>query len=491
MAPAMTGSLPQVRLHNSLTRRTEPLVPLEPGRVSVYTCGSTVYKYAHIGNLRTYLFGDLLHRMLEYLGYEVRYVKNITDVGHMRNDDHDSLASDADKIEQAAEIEGKTPAEIAEFYTAAWLEDEGLLNIIPADVMPRATDHIDEMLALTERLLEKGLAYEVDGTVYFDVSAFPAYGQLSGQRVEEMRAGHRVEVETDKRDPADFALWKAAGEHRLMKWPSPWGDGFPGWHIECSAMSLKHLGDRFDIHTGGIDLKFPHHEDEIAQSEGALGHPVVTVWMHGEFLTMDDAKMAKSTGNVLRVADLPEMGYEPLVFRYLALTAHYRSKLDFTADAMHAAASGLARLRRAVATADASDGPTVDLAAEPMAGYRSRFTDAIADDLALPKALAIAQEVASAADLSGAQRRALLLDFDRVLGLSLDAPVPDEAPLPEGAAELLERRAAARAARDFAASDALRDELAALGVEVRDTPDGQAAKLRRPRAGSDVEESNR
>jgi cysteinyl-tRNA synthetase len=241
-------------------------------------------------------------------------------------------------------------------------------------------------------------------------------------------------------------------------------------------MSLKHLGDRFDIHTGGIDLKFPHHEDEIAQSEGALGHPVVGTWMHGEFLTLGDAKMAKSTGNVLRVADLPEMGYEPLVFRYLALTAHYRSKLDFTADAMHAAASGLARLRRAVA-AEAAE--PVDLGQEPMAGYRARFADAVADDLALPKALAIAQEVASASHLADAQRRALLLDFDRVLGLSLDAPVPEEAPLPEGAADLLERRAAARAARDYAASDALRDELAALGVEVRDTPSGQETTVSR------------
>jgi cysteinyl-tRNA synthetase len=473
----MAEALPQVRLHNSLTRRDDPLVPLEPGRVSIYTCGSTVYKYAHIGNLRTYLFGDLLHRALEYLGYEVRYVKNITDVGHMRNDDHDSLASDADKIELAAETEGKTTAEIADFYTDAWLEDEALLNILPPDVMPKATDHIGEMISLTERLLERGLAYEVDGTVYYDVSEFPGYGQLSGQRVEETRAGHRVEVESSKRDAADFALWKRAGHHRLMKWPSPWGDGFPGWHIECSAMSLKHLGERFDVHTGGIDLKFPHHEDEIAQSEGALGHPVVSIWMHGEFLTMGDAKMAKSTGNVVRVADLPEMGYEPLVFRYLALTAHYRSKIDFTADAMHAAASGLARLRRAVASAP-PDAPA-DVSAEPMASYRSRYADAVADDLALPRALAIAHEVASASDLSNPQRRALLLDFDRVLGLSLDAPVAEDAPLPEGAAELLERRAAARASKDFAASDALRDELAALGVEVRDTASGQEATRRR------------
>ena len=227
---------PEIRLYNSLTRRVEPLVPLEPERVGVYTCGSTVYKYAHIGNLRTYLFGDLLHRALEYLGYEVRYVKNITDVGHMRNDDDASLPEE-DRIEQAAIVEGKSTTDLAEHYTRAWLEDEALLNILPADVMPKATDHIGEMISLTETLVAKGLAYEVEGTIYYDVSAFPGYGKLSGQKVDEMHAGHRVEVEDDKRHPADFALWKAAGHHRLMRWPSPWGDGFPGWHIECSAMS--------------------------------------------------------------------------------------------------------------------------------------------------------------------------------------------------------------------------------------------------------------
>ncbi len=466
----MDEALPQVRLHTSLTRHTEPLEPLEPGRVGIYTCGSTVYKYAHIGNLRTYLFGDALHRTLEYLGYDVRYVKNITDVGHMRNDDHDSLAG-PDKVEEAAALEGKSPTEIADFYTAAWLEDESLLNILPADVMPKATDHIGEMIAMTERLIENGLAYVVDGTVYYDVRAFPGYGKLSGQRVEETHAGHRVDVEHDKRDPADFALWKRAGDHRVMRWPSPWGDGFPGWHIECSAMSIKHLGERFDVHTGGIDLKFPHHEDEIAQSEGALGHEVVSTWIHGEFLTMDDAKMAKSAGNIIRVADLPEIGYEPLAFRYLALTAHYRSKLEFTTEAMHAATSGLARLRKAM-PASAS---TIDLSLEPMARYRESFAEAIGDDLGTPRALAVAHDVASSRDLTEAQRGALLLEFDRVLGLSLDAPPAAAEPLPEGAAELLEQRAAARGAGDWGASDALRAELAAMGVEVRDTAAGQEA----------------
>ena len=465
------SSLPQVRLHNSLTRKVEPLEPVTPGHVTIYTCGSTVYRYAHIGNLRTYLFGDLLRRVLQYLGYEVLYVKNITDVGHMRE-------TGEDRMLEAAEAERKSPMEIAAFYTDAWLEDEALLNMAPADVMPRATDHITEMVDLTAELLKRDLAYEVDGNVYYDVSAFPGYGQLSGQRLDQMRAGHRVDVETDKRDPEDFALWKAAEPGRLMKWPSPWGEGFPGWHIECSAMSMKYLGERFDVHTGGIDLKFPHHEDEIAQSEGVTDHPVVSIWMHGEFLTLADAKMAKSAGNVIRVSDLPDKGFEPLAFRYLALTAHYRSKLDFTTEAMSAAAHGLRRLRRAVAEGG-SDGADANLAAEPMAGYQARFVDAISEDLGLPAALAVAHAVASADDLTPPQRRALLLDFDRVLGLSLDAPAePANAhELPEGAAALLDERAAARAGRDFATSDRLRDELAALGVDVRDTPNGQESTV--------------
>ncbi len=463
-----------IRLHNSLTRRVDTLEPINPGRVTVYTCGSTVYRYAHIGNLRTYLFGDLLRRTLGYLDYEVIYVKNITDVGHMR---HDLTDTGEDRMEQAAIDEGKSPAEIADFYTAAWLDDEREINILAADVMPKATEHIAEMIAIIETLLDRGLAYRVDGTVYYDVGAFAGYGKLSGQKVEATEAGHRVEVETDKRSPQDFSLWKAAEPGRIMKWPSPWGEGFPGWHIECSAMSMKYLGERFDIHTGGIDLKFPHHEDEIAQSEGATGHQVVNLWMHGEFLTLDDAKMAKSAGNIIRVSDLPEKGFQPLDFRYLALTAHYRSKLDFTEAAMHGAAAGLRRLRRAAsgAAGDAAAVGAVDLAADPMAGYRARFVEAISEDLAMPVALSVAHAVASATDLTEAQRRALLLDFDRVLGLDLGAAAEASGELPEGAAALLAQRADARAARDYATADRLRDELAALGVVVRDTPDGQVA----------------
>ncbi len=447
-------------------------MPHETGRVGIYTCGPTVYRYAHIGNLRSFLFPDVLRRALEYLGYEVRHVKNITDVGHMRDD------TDEDRMELAAETEGKSPFEIAAYYTDAWLADEAAINILPVHVYPRATEHIDEMIAMTQVLLDKGLAYETNGNVYFDVSEFPEYGKLSGQRIDAMQAGHRVEIEPDKHDQEDFALWKAAGPNRLMRWPSPWGEGFPGWHIECSAMSLAHLGEHVDIHTGGIDNKFPHHEDEIAQSEGALGHQVVSIWMHGEFLTLQDAKMAKSAGNIIRTTDLPSKGFDPLDFRYLALQAHYRSKLDFTEEAMRAASAGLARLRRAATAASQADADAVDLGSAPLAAHRERFAEAIADDLSTPRAVAIAHEVAAATDLDAAQKRALLGDFDRVLGIDITRERAGEA-LPEGAAELLERRAAARAARDYGTSDTLRDELAALGVEVRDTPDGQETTVRR------------
>lgn len=475
---------PALRLYNSLGRHVEPIEPVTPGRVTIYTCGSTVYRYAHIGNLRTYLAADILRRALEYLGYQVVHVKNITDVGHMRDDTFDT---GGDRLELAAEVEGKTPQQIADFYTAAWLEDEALLNFLPASVMPRATDHIGEMLELTATLVERGLAYEADGTIYYDVSEFPDYGKLSGQRLSDLRAGHRVEVETDKRDPEDFALWKRAGGGRLMRWPSPWGDGFPGWHIECSAMSMKYLGERFDVHTGGIDLKFPHHEDEIAQSEGVVGHRVVSHWMHSEFLTLADAKMAKSAGNIIRVSDLATKGFDPMAFRYLALTAHHRSKLDFTTSAMEAATAGLRRLRRAAASPAQTDGAAAPMelsgpAAPPGAvAYRDRFVTAISDDLAMPQALAVAHAVASADDLDAAERRALLLDFDQVLGLRLgEAEIPmASGELPAGAQELLQRRAAARADRDFATADALRDQLGEMGVEVRDTPEGQVPSLRR------------
>ncbi|MFQ5879973.1 MAG: cysteine--tRNA ligase, partial [Dehalococcoidia bacterium] len=333
---------PALSLHNTLTGSKEPFSPLEPGRVKMYTCGPTVYRYAHIGNLRTYLVADWLRRLLAASGYQVRQVKNITDVGHMRQE---MLERGEDKVIAAARAAGKTPAEIADFYTSAFLEDEGKLNILRAHAFPRASETVDDMVELTRTLVEKGFAYEAGGNVYFAVDSFPEYGKLSGQIAAGLEEGARVQADPLKRDQRDFALWKAAEPGRELVWPSPWGEGFPGWHIECSAMAAKHLGPRIDIHTGGVDNIFPHHEDEIAQSEAAFGHRHVNHWVHGQHLLVDGVKMAKSSGNTYTLADLESKGFEPLAFRYLSATVHYRSRMNFTFTSLRAAQRALKRLR--------------------------------------------------------------------------------------------------------------------------------------------------
>jgi cysteinyl-tRNA synthetase len=333
-----------VRLRNTLTRTDEPVEPGPSGRIAIYTCGPTVYRYAHIGNLRTFLLPDLIRRTLIYHGVEVFQVQNITDVGHLRDERFDR---GEDRMLVAAGLEDKTPAEIADAYEAAFHADEALVNILPAHVFPRATEHIPEMIEMAERLVDAGHAYVSDhGNVYYSVSSFPEYGRLSGNSLDDLRAGHRGHVDHDKHDAADFALWKAAGEGRMLKWPTPrWGEGFPGWHLECSAMALRHLGPHFDIHTGGIDNVFPHHEDEIAQSAPLVGGPPARLWVHGEFLQVSGQKMAKSAGNIERVAELAERGIDPLAFRYLCLTSRYRHKLEYTAASRDAAAAGLESLR--------------------------------------------------------------------------------------------------------------------------------------------------
>ncbi len=333
-----------LNLRNTLTRRVEPVEPLEPGRVRMYTCGPTVYRYAHVGNLRSNILADLIRRSLLYHGIEVLHVKNITDVGHLRDEGFDR---GADPMLVAAGLESKTPAEIAATYEAAFHADEALVNILPAHVFPRATEHIPEMLALAEALEDAGYAYATpEGNVYYDVGRFEGYGRLSGNTLADLRAGHRGDIEPDKHDPADFALWKAAGPGRLLKWPTArWGDGFPGWHLECSAMAMRYLGPRFDIHTGGIDNVFPHHEDEIAQSTPIVGEVPARHWVHGEFLLMDGKKMAKSAGNFQRVTELVDRGIDPLAFRYLTLTSRYGRKLEYSDRSIAAADAALASLR--------------------------------------------------------------------------------------------------------------------------------------------------
>ena len=339
-----------MRLYNALSRQIEEVKPADGRTVKIYSCGPTVYRYAHIGNMRTFMLGDLIRRALRFEGQDVVQVMNITDVGHMTDD---VSPESRDRMDIAVADEGLSPGEIADKYTAAFLEDVDALNIERADAYPKATDHIPEMVQLIGRLMDKSLAYQVEGNVYFDVHAFPSYGRLSGNTLEALRAGHRQELEVDpnKRHPEDFALWKRGGGGRLMKWPSPWGDGFPGWHIECSAMSMKYLGERFDIHTGGNDLKFPHHEDEIAQSDGATGHQVVSIWVYGGFLQQSGQKMAKSARNITRVTELADAGLDPLAFRLLCFGARYRSETDFSWEALEGANQRLRRVRRLMARA--------------------------------------------------------------------------------------------------------------------------------------------
>ena len=461
-----------IYLHNTLTRRKELFQPLNPPRVGIYNCGPTVYKDIHIGNLRAFTTTDWLRRVLAYNGYDVFLVRNITDVGHLH--DADDARGGEDKLEHEARTTGRSAYEIAAHYTEQYLHDVAEMNILPPQQLPKATDHIPEMIVLIAKLIEHGLAYVTDGNVYYDVSRFADYGELSGNTVENLRAGGhgrvQMEVAEDKEAPEDFALWKRGEASRQMNWDSPWGIGFPGWHIECSAMATKYLGEQFDIHTGGIDLVFPHHEDEIAQSQGALGKKPVQYWVHNEFLDLGSSKMSRSVGNVLLLSTLKERGFEPMAFRYLMLTAHYRSKLNFSEESIQAAQNALNNLRNDLAELPVAPSTVWSTQALQM---HNAFHEAINNDMDLPVAISIAREAAHTTKLEPAERRRLVLDFDRVLGLRLDTVTP-KAPkaLSDEVQEMVRQRDAARAARNWQESDRLRDELKTLGFEVRDTPNG-------------------
>src|SRR5215467_6492688 len=386
-----------VRLYSTLTRRREDFHPLEPGTARIYSCGPTVYRYAHVGNMRTYVFSDVLCRVLEYLGHRVTQVINITDVGHLTDDQFDR---GEDKMLVSARLENRSAEEIAAYYTEAFLDDARKVGVRLAQHYPRATEYIPRMQEIIARLIELGHAYEVDGTVYYDIASFPRYGKLSRNTTERLLAGTRGEPDPRKHHPGDFTLWKAAGGKRLQVWDSPWGPGFPGWHIECSAMSTALLGERFDIHTGGADNVFPHHEAEIAQSEGAFGHQVVGYWMHGEHLMLSGARMAKSAGNFFRITEIQEQGYDPLAFRYLTLQARYRTKLRFSPEGLAGADRALRQLRARVAEwRGGPDGPRAD--------FEERFQAAIADDLDLPVAMALVSDL-TRSDLAPCAKASLL-----------------------------------------------------------------------------------
>ncbi len=483
-------------LYNTLTHRKEEIQPLEPGHVKMYSCGPTVYRFIHIGNLRTFTAADWLRRALLHEGYKVTHIKNITDVGHMRVE---LLDQGEDKLIAQARKEGKTSAEIAAFYTEAFRSDEDKLNILPAHVFPRATQHIPEMLEIVENLVDKGVAYEVGGDVFFDIKAFPGYGKLSGNLLEGLMEGARDTVDARRRNPEDFPLWKKAEPGREMSWDSRWGQGFPGWHIECSAMSIKYLGRHFDIHTGGVDNIFPHHEDELAQSEAFTGEQFVNYWMHSQHLLADGLKMAKSTGNAYTRAEVEALGFEPLALRYFYTTARYRSRINFTFTALRAAQISLNRLRTRLVLfskqAEQTQSADSNSAKVEDNQWDKTFWEAVSDDLNLPKAMATIWEMLRQPNeaLNPAAKVKMLLDWDNgLLGFGLEEFLQsnDWGKLNESKASLAElkpevqtlalEREQLREAQDYEKADAIREQLRRAGYTVRDSRSGPIVINRDP-----------
>jgi len=454
-------------LYNTLTRQKEEFTPTRPGEVGLYTCGPTVYNFAHIGNLRTYIFEDVLKRVLAFNGFAVRHVMNITDVGHLTGD----RDMGEDKMETGARRDGKTAWDIAEFYTQAFKQDLARLNILEPSIWCKATDSIPEQIGLIRILEQKGFTYKTGDGIYFDTARFPGYAKLSSQNLDALQEGARVEKNPEKRNATDFALWKFSppGAKRQMEWDSPWGVGFPGWHIECSAMSMKFLGEQLDIHCGGIDHVDIHHTNEIAQSEAATGRRFFNFWMHGAFLNIQGGKkMAKSEENFLTLENaLIQRGIPPLAYRFAAFLTHYRKPMEYSDESIQAAKNGLEHLCNQVR--EVSKGGEASAGAANSA-FREKFLEAVNDDLNLPRAMAVIQEMLKS-DIPSSEKHTTILDFDRVLGLSLDqVDKPQE--LPAEIQKRVEARRRAREAKNWAESDRLRDEIQALGYTVKDTRDG-------------------
>ncbi|MEN9558229.1 MAG: cysteinyl-tRNA synthetase [Candidatus Parcubacteria bacterium] len=452
-----------LHLYNSASRTVEAVSSLVPGRIGMYACGPTVYQAASIGNLRSFMMEDVLRRTLEHLeGFHVRHVVNITDVGHLVGDGD---AGD-DKMEKSAREQGKDAWEISRSFTQLFLTDLERMHILMPTVMPKATDHIADQIELVRTLEEKGFTYRTSDGIYFDTKKFPAYGHFSGQRLEEKEEGARVEVNAEKRNPTDFALWKfsGSGPKRQMEWESPWGIGFPGWHAECSAMARTELGQPFDIHCGGIDLIPVHHENEIAQSVAAYGVPLATHWMHVEFVLVDGQKMSKSLKNTYTLDDLMARGISPEAYRLFLLGAHYRSKQNFTWEAVAGAQHAWEKIQRIVRAWDA---PT-----EPNLADQSLFREAMEDDLNTPKALAVFWEVLQREAVPSADRSATVLWMDQILGLGLSAVVSKPILIPMDIKQLADLRQGARTRRDWAEADRLRDALKERGWEMQDGTEG-------------------
>jgi cysteinyl-tRNA synthetase len=455
-------------LFNTLTRRKEQFTPILHNQVGLYTCGPTVYNFAHIGNLRTYIFEDILKRVLLFNGYKVNHVMNITDVGHLTGD----RDMGEDKMETGAQREGKTAWDIAEFYTRAFQKDIKLLNILSPDIWCKATDHIPEQIDLIAVLEKKGYTYKTSDGIYFDTSKAENYTKLSHQNLEALQEGARVEKNPEKRNSTDFALWKFSpeGANRHMEWDSPWGIGFPGWHIECSAMSMKFLMDKLDIHCGGADHVDVHHTNEIAQSEAATGKRFFNFWMHGAFLNIRGGKkMAKSSENFLTLENaFVKKGLSPLVYRFASFLTHYRKPMEYSSESVEAAKNGFLHLQNQVRPLMQAncDGGSINEA------FKGKFLEAVNDDLNMPRAMAVVQELLKS-DLKKPDKRATISDFDQVLGLQLDAVSSTEDDIPEKVAELTASRQQARKDKNWALADKLRDEIEALGYVIQDQKGGQ------------------
>jgi cysteinyl-tRNA synthetase len=466
----------QLRLFNTLTRQIELFEPIHAGKVGLYTCGPTVYNYAHIGNLRTYIFEDILRRTLEAFDYRVDHVMNITDVGHLTDD----ADQGEDKMVKGAREQGKTVWEIAEFYAQAFFHDLESLNILAPTQTCRATEHIDDMIRLIQRLGDKGCTYQAGGNLYFDISRFKKYGQMARLKLDDLKAGATIDVDQNKKNPLDFVLWftRSKFEHQAMLWDSPWGRGYPGWHIECSAMSMKYLSDHFDIHCGGVDHINVHHTNEIAQSEAAVDHIWVNYWMHGEFLILSKDKMAKSSGNFLTINSLVEMGYDPLDYRYFCLGAQYRSQLQFSFKALDAARSGRRNLIDRITRLKLENKGLEPVSAQAVTGQAAEnlkgFYENLAQDLNMPKALASMWTLLRAEDILPDQKLGALLRMDQILGLNLSAVEPKEidGELKSDIEALIEEREQARKQKDYTRADEIRTDLSERGIILEDTPQG-------------------
>ena len=445
-----------IKFFNTLTLKKEIFKPIKKGQAGIYTCGPTVYNFVHIGNLRAYIFEDILRRTLEYNGCKVKHVMNITDVGHLTSDED----TGEDKIEKSAKEQKKSAWEIAEFYTKQFQKDIIELNIEPAHLMPKATEHIKEQIGLIKILEKKGFTYKTKDGIYFNTSKFKDYGKLGKIDIKGLREGARIE-KGEKKNPTDFALWKlsSSGEKRQMEWDSPWGKGFPGWHIECSAMSTKYLGQPFDIHAGGIDHIPVHHQNEIAQSEAAYDKPLAKYWLHGEFLVIDQKKMSKSEDNFITLNILKEKNFNPLSYRFFVLSSHYRKPLNFSWQAMEAGQRGLEHLYNQVSNLKKTGNIN--------SNFKSKFLEAINNNLNTPKALAVIQKLLKS-KLSDSSKLATILDFDKVLGLKIKESLAP-AKIPEKVKKLAHRRELARQSRNWQQADKLRKQIRKLGFEIKDT----------------------